>query len=891
MPQNAGSPTAKDFESYVGRLYENLGFRVTLDSRLGGQQIDVFAESFVPGLGRTRLIVECKWRENGKVSNQDIFDFITVVSSLRHRFQITKGVMVTNSGFSADAASVAFDSGEVELLTIGALENQLFDARLVFHSFVSRYESSQIFQTYVPLRARSRGSGSEDDPIYPDIEHTIESWLDSPDVSFISILGDYGAGKTTLLGRLKYRYALRHLQGSPLKPFFVPLKLFWGHDNLDSFIRQSLLAEFEREIPLAVFWRALEEGQLLVFLDGFDEMAFKADSTARRDNFLLLSPLFCQKSKAVLTCRPSYFVSAQEHDELVATLNRIDAPLAMKAMSLGTDLVDRAAKARNLKAHLLARVAGYQPLAPLNRAGLRVVDLELFDERQIDAFLSSFDTEYIERCGCGWQAVKGFLASVYDLEDLMTRPLLLTMISETVLEGRLGINMALSTLGPASLYEMYTSMKLDIDWFKGSTRRLIPREQRALFAEAIAMSMFEAGSLEVSYDDLVALCKSENRLGEAMEALDDLSPALLTADIQVCTFLARSEEGVFRFSHRSFMEFFVARHLKSSFEADKTPPVFFAKSLAKELLYFLGGFAMWESALREKLLSLYSRSPASETQLMSNIAGILLYSGPQQSNLALHDTDVLGVDLRRARFDKPDWTSTNFIKVHLKDISINEGNLNGVSFIDSEIQNAFVQGGFLNVQLVRTRLTDGETHQTAGFFRFQKSQIRSSSFKGARLVVSGDARFGDCTFEGSSMKLDLGGSALILFGNCSFHDCTIEMPGHCKRDTAKFESCSFTDCLLLGLQLTKSQYDRLILDECDGIVVLCESQYWREEPGSLAKDKKQRILLVPENLWSEPSRRGEIAQHCRKMINKRWRGVLDSYLAKWEAADRGSPRG
>jgi|GEM_PF-7133131 len=66
--------------------------------------------------------------------------------------------------------------------------------------------------------------------------------------------------KTTLLERLKYEFAKPYLTGnSSIIPIYLPLKRLADYDSLDTFLKQTLLAEFEREIPPSVFWRALAE--------------------------------------------------------------------------------------------------------------------------------------------------------------------------------------------------------------------------------------------------------------------------------------------------------------------------------------------------------------------------------------------------------------------------------------------------------------------------------------------------------------------------------------------------------------------------------------------------------------------------------------------------------
>lgn len=83
VPEQIGKGQAGDhqavwrsFENYVASLYEGLGFKVATNANLSGQQIDILAEKSISGMGSIRLVIECKYRARGSVSNQEVFDFI-----------------------------------------------------------------------------------------------------------------------------------------------------------------------------------------------------------------------------------------------------------------------------------------------------------------------------------------------------------------------------------------------------------------------------------------------------------------------------------------------------------------------------------------------------------------------------------------------------------------------------------------------------------------------------------------------------------------------------------------------------------------------------------------------------------------------------------------------
>lgn len=876
-----------DFESYVARLYEALGFRVDTNVSVAGQQVDILAETFIPGVGTARLLIECKWRDKKSITNQEVFEFLAMLKALRPKSQITRGVMVTNSGFSQDAMRVGLDNREnLELLTIIDLENQMFDLRRTLQTYVDTYESSQIFTSYVPLRATYHKAG-HDKNARPsaDIEATLISWIDSEEVDFVSVLADYGAGKTTLMLRLKYFFAKRFLvDGRAVKPLFVPLKKVHNYDGLESFLKAVIVMEFERDIPLAVFWRALKEGEFVIFLDGFDEAVTESDRENRRDSFLRLTPLVGQGSKVILTCRPSYFVSSKEHEELVATINSNEAPLGIVPDGTTHRFGDHGemTRAMALKTSLLSRLGGYNPLVHMRSATSRVVKLELFEEKQIDIYLRRFDSEYRTRFKFSWQEIKNRLASIYDLQDLMSRPILLAMVNETVLSGGISINSDVSSFGPSTLYEVYTTFKLDTDWLKGQSRQLIPREHRAALAEAIAVGMFERGSLEIGYDDLLDLARRGFPFrDDVMNDLQGLSPAVVAADLQVCTFLTRSGEGVFRFSHRSFVEFFVARHLKRmALSGDKKALLVVGRYLPREILYFWGGFAMLEPRLRGRLLRWHSEGSVHGPQFSSNITGALLYSGPVQDVLFLSDSEVLRIEVRRVRFLSPSWSNLRFIDVVWRNVQFVQPELQCVAFKNVEMADILVEGGFLDLDFSDVSASGLSASGVDLKIRARSSRIEKGKFENSKVSVSGRLRMNRCSFSSSTIEM---GSYLenVDFENCCFDKSIVKFPGTVSAERVTIKGGQFEQCAFLGMVIVEDLYDRLVMSDCRGFF-FCDGPWgnihFDSNCPAVADRRQPRVLLVKNNSWLEESVRKNLLALGDRTIGEGWSDRLAEYL-------------
>jgi len=104
MTQTTPSPNpGRDFELHVAILYERNGYKTERNQNLAGQQIDIVAQKNVPGIGITKIAIECKFRSEGSISNQDVIDFINQIKVIQLSHPIDFGVLVTNAEFSAAA--------------------------------------------------------------------------------------------------------------------------------------------------------------------------------------------------------------------------------------------------------------------------------------------------------------------------------------------------------------------------------------------------------------------------------------------------------------------------------------------------------------------------------------------------------------------------------------------------------------------------------------------------------------------------------------------------------------------------------------------------------------------------------------------------------------------
>jgi WD40 repeat protein len=153
--------------------------------------------------------------------------------------------------------------------------------------------------------------------------------------------------------------------------------------------------------------------------------------------------------------------------------------------------------------------------------------------------------------GADADAVLRRLAGTYDLTDLVRRPLLLGMVLRSLDELDPG-----ARVGTADVYNAYIA-----HWLRGShvgDTEGFNDDAKMVFAEELADQLWRSGEPTCSFRQLRShvLDVLRERL-VADDALDSISAFY---EIQTGAFFVR-EGDAFRFAHRSFLEFFLARGL------------------------------------------------------------------------------------------------------------------------------------------------------------------------------------------------------------------------------------------------------------------------------------------------------------------------------------------
>jgi formylglycine-generating enzyme required for sulfatase activity len=508
---------------------------------VAGRQTDLLAVKDIFPV-RVLFLVECK-DYSQPVGTDVINDAENRLKAARAgKYPDAQGWVVARSGFTSEARDYA-ESLRIVCSTPDDLVRSLIDftpyLNDLIHDFqdflVDRERGLKLPQLYVEpdalyyyLQKRKPLSEEVDLRIKEGpLQALVDEWLADPRFNQLTLLGDYGTGKTVFTLKLAHDLAQAYLDGQgTLIPVRIPLKEFDPKQEVDDLVMNHLRRHGLEGSPYAAFQYLLRQGMLLLILDGFDEITAQVTPELTRRNFDKLDALVDERARVLLTCRTHYF---RDRPEVEALLER-RASLPEIGTREGTEL--------------------YQAI--VGRPNYRIFYLREFDEPKITAYLQ-------KACGDEWEKDRETIRSLYNLEDLVRRPVLLDMVVKSLpqLQEREG------EVTTAGLYEVYTGYWIHReDW-----RAIMTAAGKAAFTEELAWRLWAADQERLHYKELTDLAQELLR-GEHFKPGAVSATTLSQADIEyaahkvrTAAFLTRDAAGNYGFAHRSFMEFFLARRL------------------------------------------------------------------------------------------------------------------------------------------------------------------------------------------------------------------------------------------------------------------------------------------------------------------------------------------
>lgn len=559
-------------EEKVANLYEALRFDVKRNINISGHQIDLVVSKYFSGVGSLSCMVEVKSRTKNLGINE-IANFITAATQLIQEGKVQNAICVTDASFTQDARSALLRKPSIRFLTLRELEKDLFNFGQSLVEWCRQYEGTRIFREYVPLEGQLVSKTK-----VLDIVAYIGDWLRiKKDLLIIS--GDFGSGKTTIAERTLYNQAQHYLNNNDAPfPLLLPLRLLRRYQHIFDFIQASLQKIFNIAIAQSHFETQLRSGRFILLLDGFDEIDTGANAIDRARYMDQLSYVIGHGSPCVLTTRPTYFDSFNEFSSVL----RLKWTSKSKKRYSPFDRVE-IAKRLGISLH-------YEfPIKELANA----IAINALGRETIEAYLRARSDEILEKTGYSYETVANFVFTVYDLEDLVQRPLLLDMVVRTIIHGSIDLSQKNLEFGPSELYDFYTLACAQRDVDKDGVTPFLCAEDRLDACRQLAVLMFNSGTIVLTNEQILAALKGikfRTPIPTGLSQAEFVERA--ATDIRVCSFLTRDEDNSLKFSHTSFTEFFFAQQIvqecKSSLEFMREQT---QKASGIAVTYFLGSFA------------------------------------------------------------------------------------------------------------------------------------------------------------------------------------------------------------------------------------------------------------------------------------------------------------
>lgn len=531
----------ENYERHVTKILRTIGFQnIRHNCLIQGFQADILAELKISGFSINTMI-ECKFY-NKKIGNEIASKFLERIKFLRQNDKITLGILVTNIGFSKEAREVVKDLDYIRLFTdeellhfsIGflSLMEKLVDEYENFEKIISK-EGVLLKNPIIDILTSHNFKyyinleAKEENILHSPVETFLEDWCKTDNNEHILILGDLGTGKTSLLTTLCYKISKMYLNSSAenIIPLYFPLKEYSPDIMIfEDFIEKILTQKYNLKISYEKIIELMKEQTFVFLFDGFDEINCVPTVQNLKKNLMNIIKFANFPSKIILTCRTHFF---KTHEKII----------------------------------MMFSSQGFFP-----KPKFRILTLQSFSKKQISKLLES----RLKNPNLAWEKIK----NKYDLKDLSSRPLLLDMIIQTydkLFEEE-------EKISSARLYEKYTNIWINREIEKSP----ITLKQKENFMQLLAYQMYTRLNAIESY----TIHHSE--ISDLLHKLK-LNPkdlAILDNDIRTCSFLHRYENGDYRFVHKSFMEFFVAKKIISEIK-ENNPEMYGVPLISHQIAIFI----------------------------------------------------------------------------------------------------------------------------------------------------------------------------------------------------------------------------------------------------------------------------------------------------------------
>jgi len=525
------------------------------------------------------------------------------------------------------------------------------------------------------------------------IGNVVNEWLSRENEPANMILGGYGTGKTTVCRKIGYDLAKKYIS-TPNKyglriPIIFPLRKFpkYSQVEMKGFI-VAQLSDYCKNLNFSAFESMSRLGLFLLIFDGFDEMAIRADEVIIQRNFDEIVKLTkVPNAKVLIASRPEVFLSEREETEVLRT---------------------------NSESH-----------PEFDR-----IQLCSFTEEQINLYLQEripLISSAI-RGNHGWEFYRDQINSILGLRELAEHPVLLEMTIKTlpklIVEGGM--------VTRSRIYETYLSGEIERQMIKKKRDYLIEKQRRLNLIQMVACYMYFEGKPDLTQEQI------RNALGSKFTVKENSDTEGHIRDFISCSFMKRDENS-FSFSHRSIMEYLVAKEIANEVK-QKSPNLLkqftFNPTVRDFLVDLISDF---NDDQRNELWTLiyYTATIDSKTAMYigGNLMTLLNFLGESFEGKDLKYTKLIGANLQNAKCSLADFSScdlsevnfthSSFTKANLSEVNLSNANLSTTNLSEVNLSNANLS----NVNLSEINLSNANLFQA----KLIDSNLINVDFSGANL--------------------------------------------------------------------------------------------------------------------------------------------------------------
>ena len=625
------------FEDNVADVFRLLGANVIQNIEICQKKVDIFATFRLPGSSTGhRIIVECKDEKKAVNQNQRVMQFKGLLETARKSGEADSAEIITNVPWSDQAKGFARESG-IALLTFTEKIGQLIDFSMYLKDIIDRFEKGDTRRQgepplgtyYVDLSAEritKKGTDRISERISV-LDDYIHQWMQHDDTQHLAILGEYGAGKSSWCQKLAHDLAASYLKapGSVRIPILFNLREFTKTLKIESLVTSFLDEECGVLNPRFKLFQVMNDtGIFLIIFDGFDEMAVKVDADTLEINLQEIEKLSTSpKSKVILTSRLEYFISGEEEKRSLSPRGEL----------------------------LATRQTEYEPL--------KIIP---WDDEQVNSFLKK-RVPLIKEAKQPWTYYRDCIKKISGLSDLSRRPVLLDMIVKTLPQ----LISSDRPINRPNLYETYLLGEIK--------RQKILKKRNLLLSDVSRFSLLQHLALDFHVNEISAITFTD-ALRHVEEVVKPPKSELevFTRDFLTCSFLVR-EKDEYHFSHRSIMEYLIAKGLMEEIEKN-APNAFYRQNLQPVVAGFLIELNPNRDMLWHWIESTKSKEKEDFKYLGGNAATLLcmldrnVFSGRNLSKAVLIGANLTLADLRGANLSETvikdiNLTSAQFFKKDL----------------------------------------------------------------------------------------------------------------------------------------------------------------------------------------------------------------------------------